>query len=364
MNETIEPASGDVLRVGGAGLAAVLARAVDGILEATVAGSFTRIGIVVRRRFEWWSDIPRLDGKVVVVTGASSGIGRAVAVELARLGANLWLVGRDPERTAAAAHEARAASDGGTVETALLDVVDGDGVRTFADRLGAGHGGLDVLVHNAGALLREYREAPDGTELTVATQVLAPFRLSWCLHPLLRAAGESTIVTVASGGLYAERFDLNRLEMPASRYDGVRAYARAKRAQLVLSHEWARRWAPDGVASYATHPGWVDTPGLAAGLPSFIHLGPLLRSPAEGADTVAWLAAGGPRRGVSGGGTAAPQSDGLWHDRRRRRGEYHLPGTRPPTGEAAPQGARLWDWCAEHTGVGADTRYPTTGAGQ
>ena len=109
----------------------------------------------------------------------------------------------------------------------------------------------------------------------MATAVLAPFRLTWLLSPLLRRAGDANIVTLSSGGMYTQSFDLARLEMPPGEYRGTTAYARAKRAQVVLSHEWARRWGGDGVASYAAHPGWVDTPGLASGLPSFAKLGPV-----------------------------------------------------------------------------------------
>ena len=86
------------------------------------------------------------------------------------------------------------------------------------------------------------------------------------------------------------------METDPAGYRGAVAYARAKRAQVVLSHEWARRWASEGLASYAVHPGWVATPGLATGLPTFAKLGPLLRTPAQGADTIAWLAADEPRR--------------------------------------------------------------------
>ena len=178
----------------------------------------------------------------------------------------------------------------------MLDVNDADAVRTFAGLVASAHDHVDVVVHAAGALFPNYRRAPDGSELTVATAVLAPFRLTLLLAPLLRRSGAANIVTLSSGGMYTERFDLEDLEMSPESYRGTTAYARAKRAQVVLSHEWARRWGADGVASYASHPGWVDTPGLASGLPSFAKLGPLLRTPAEGADTVVWLAAGAARR--------------------------------------------------------------------
>ena len=167
--------------------------------------------------------------------------------------------------------------------------------------------------------------------------------------PALRAAGDATIVTVSSGGMYTQRFDLDHLVVGPDGYRGTTAYARAKRAQVVLSHEWARRWGGDGVASYAMHPGWVDTPGLHSGLPGFTRLGPLLRDPAQGADTAVWLAAGGAREPGDGG---APRLEGFFLDRRPR-SEYHVPWTRTGVG-SAEEGARLWAWCAAATGVGAE----------
>ena len=134
---------------------------------------------------------------------------------------------------------------------------------------------------------------------------------------------------------------------------GPRPTARAKRAQVVLSHEWARRWSGDGVASYAAHPGWADTPGLASGLPSFAKLGPLLRTPAQGADTVVWLAAGEARRP----GLADPLVEGFFHDRRRR-SEHHVPWTVRGTG--ATDGAQLWEWCRSRTNLRGEPPDPST----
>jgi NAD(P)-dependent dehydrogenase (short-subunit alcohol dehydrogenase family) len=118
--------------------------------------------------------------------------------------------------------------------------------------------------------------------------------------------------------------------MTARGYRGVTAYARAKRAQVALSREWARRLAGTGVAFHAMHPGWVDTPGIAAALPGFHRVMlPLLRTPGEGADTVVWLATAGPARLGSGR---------FWHDRRPR-AEYRLPWTHEVPGAAR----LLWD---------------------
>jgi len=319
---------------------------VDTALEVSVAGSFSRAGYAARLRLEHWRPPAGLSGRVVVVTGASSGIGRAVAENLARLGATLWLVGRDRERTEAAARRARELGDGAAVEPVVLDVVDAGAVQEFVELVSAVHERLDGLVHAAGALYPTYRSAPDGTEITVATGLLAPFRLTWMLSRLLRRSGDANIVTVSSGGMYTERFDLPHLEMSPESFRGTTAYARVKRAQVVLSHEWSRRWGADGVASYASHPGWVDTPGLASGLPSFAKLGPLLRTPAEGADTVVWLAAGEARRE----GRPAPLTEGFFHDRHLR-GEHHLPWT---ARAASPtDGRRLWEWCESRTGIHA-----------
>lgn len=321
-----------------------LSSVVDTALEVTVAGSFSRAGYAVRSRLEHWRPPASLAGRVVVVTGASSGIGRAVAEGLARLNATLWLVGRDRARTEAAARQARDLAGGGSVEPVVLDIVDAGAVRDFAERVSSAHDQLDGLVHAAGALYPTYRSAPDGNELTVATGLLAPFLLTALLGPLLRRSGGANIVTVSSGGMYTERFDLEHLVMSPGSYRGTTAYARVKRAQVVLSHEWAHRWGADGVASYSAHPGWVDTPGLASGLPSFAKLGPLLREPAEGADTVIWLAAGAARL------ESPAYTEGFFHDRHLR-GEHHLPWT--ARGASTTDGPRLWEWCEARSGAGA-----------
>jgi dehydrogenase/reductase SDR family member 12 len=328
-----------------------IAAMVDGALEVSVVGSFSRVGFAVRSRFGHWGPPPDLSGRVVIVTGASSGIGRAAARQLASRGATLWLIGRDAERLETSAEEARRSAAGASAEPVVLDIVDADAVHVFADRFAASHDRLHALVHAAGALFPMYQRAASGDELTVATAVLAPFRLTWLLSPLLRRSAEAGIVTVASGGMYTQPFDLDRLEMTPEAYRGTTAYARAKRAQVVLSHEWARRWGADGVASYATHPGWVDTPGLASGLPSFSRLGPLLRTPEEGADTVVWLAAGGARSPD----TANPATEGFFHDRRRRC-EHYLPWT--ARGAGAREGQRLWEWCQSRTDLPGEPPSP------
>jgi dehydrogenase/reductase SDR family member 12 len=321
-----------------AGPMTLTARAADALLEASVVGSFTRIGLAVRSRLlpEFTEDQrPPMPGQVAIVTGATSGIGRAAATELARRGAAVHFLARDEGRAARAQREMAEATGSRAVSYGLADLEDLDSVRAFAREFRAGHDRLDVLIHNAGAIHPDFQASGTGTELTVAGQVHAPFLLTQLLRPALLAAAPSRVITVSSAGMYTQRLDPATLQMTASGYNGVTAYARAKRAQVALSREWARRFPAGDVAFHAMHPGWADTPGLATMLPGFHRvMQPLLRTPGQGADTLIWLASADPARLGSGL---------FWFDRRPR-SEYRLPRTR----EAGPEVARrLWESIAE-----------------
>jgi dehydrogenase/reductase SDR family member 12 len=319
-------------------------RAADALLEASVIGSFSRIGISARSRLlpEFTSDArPSFAGRVAIVTGATSGLGRATATELARRGGSVHFLARDLARAERAQRQIAAEASCGQVSYGLADLDDLDSVRAFAREFGARHDRLDVLIHGAGAIHRDYRVNDAGIELTVAGQVIAPFLLTRLLLPALRAAGSSPaagpsrVITVSSGGMYAQRLDPQILQLTPSGYNGVTAYARAKRAQVALSREWARRLAGTGVAFHAMHPGWAATAGLGAALPGFHRvMRPILRSPQQGADTIVWLATADAR---------ALGSGKFWHDRRRR-SEYLLPWTRESSPAVA---ARLWECIAE-----------------
>jgi NAD(P)-dependent dehydrogenase (short-subunit alcohol dehydrogenase family) len=301
--------------------------AVDVALEATVVGSFTRVGLRARRALGPWEDLDghSLTGRSVLVTGATSGLGAATAERLARMGASVRILGRDAARTTAARDGIAAATGNDDVRVYLADMADLAAVRSAAEAILAAEDRLDVLIHNAGALLATQTFTPQGHETTDAAMVLGPALLTERLRPLLaRTADAATtpprparVILVASGGMYTTRLD-PRDPADAPGYRGSVAYARAKRAQVVLAARWGARLAADGIVVHAMHPGWAATPGVHESLPRFERvLGPLLRSPDEGADTIVWLAAADEPAGSTGR---------FWHDRRARPTHY-LPGT-------------------------------------
>jgi dehydrogenase/reductase SDR family member 12 len=316
----------------------MISHLVDGALEVTIAGSYSRIGYSARSRLAHWAPPDRVEGRVVLVTGATSGIGRSIADEMARLGAVVIAVGRDESSGQLTVKSIIERTDNPEVSFEPADLSRLADVRDLADRVAHSHTRLDVLVHNAGALSRAYVRTEDGLELTVAVHVVAPFLLTHLLMDRLHAALDGRVITMSSGGMYSERLDVTALQPHAADYDGVRAYARAKRAQVELTRLWRLHHGGSGVRFVAMHPGWVATRGLDSGLPRFARLvRPVLRTPEQGADTAVWLATAPPA--VLGEGR-------FWLDRRSRR-EHLVPWTR--SAPAEPE--RLWEWCVERAGV-------------
>ena len=201
------------------------------------------------------------------MTGATSGLGRVAAESIAALGAHVCIVGRDPERTERARGEISAAA-GSVVEADLADLSSLAETAAFAARFAATHDRLDVLVLNAGALTHEYTVTGEGNETTLATHVLSPFLLTRALRPLLEASAPSRVIVVASGGMYTQPLDVAALDPEPAAYDGTKAYARCKRAQVVLAEEWTRHLLDTGITVNAMHPGWADTPGLRTRFPA------------------------------------------------------------------------------------------------
>lgn len=281
--------------------------------------SFNRMGFAFNRRGFDPNDLPRdAGGRVALVTGANSGIGLATSLDLARRGFDVWMLCRDPGRGAdardAIGRECRVAR----VHLAVVDMSSLASIRRFVRDLAPSR--VDVLVHNAGVLPSERQLTGDGVELTFATNVLGPFALTGLLLERLSQSTDARVIFVASGGLYLQRLDLSLVSIDAARFDGTRAYANAKRAQVVIAHIFAERFSKELPITFASmHPGWADTTAVRTSLPKFHSvMRHVLRSAAEGADTVAWLAASDRPKGTVGA---------FWFDRRVAP-EYPLPFTR------------------------------------
>ena len=313
---------------------------VDCTLETAVVPSFTRIGGVVRSRLDHWTPVDSYDlgGRVIVITGGTSGLGLTTARTLAADGATIEIVARNEKKAAATCEQIRAEGATGGVGYVVADMGDLDAVRRAAGEISRRHARVDVLIHNAGALDATYQLSPQGIEQTAASQIAGPFLLTELLLERLRAAAPARVLWVTSGGMYTEPLSVDDLEMKPCNYNGTKAYARAKRAQVTIAELWGKTLGADGIRVHAMHPGWADTPGIEKSLPAFrTVMGPLLRSPEEGADTLIWLAADD--------GRPLKTTGVLWLDRRPRT-IHRLPRTR--RSDTADERRRLWDWCITH----------------
>lgn len=288
----------------------VARNALDAALEFTVVGSFSRVGPTLRRRLFDWQPIEgeHLRGRVVVVTGATSGLGLECATAFARMGARVVMLVRNAELGSQLRESIAATTGNPDVSVIVADLGDLESVRRAGHELGR-LPAIHVLVHNAGALSRSFEVTAQGIEQTTAVQLVGPYLLTNLIRDQLES-GCARVVWVTSGGMYAEPLDVDWLESPAHDYNGVRAYAKVKRAQVSLNAAWAARLSTLGITMTAMHPGWVNTPGVRHSLPAFSRLmGPFLRNPAQGVDTVLWLATAA---------TDVTPPGTLWLDRRSR----------------------------------------------
>ncbi|MFO1324383.1 MAG: SDR family NAD(P)-dependent oxidoreductase [Burkholderiales bacterium] len=290
---------------------------------------FTRGGYRRSRR-RWKPMAVSLRGRVIVITGATSGLGRAAAEQLARLGARVILVARNPGKAEAARREIVAATGNEDIAVAEADLSLMSDVRKLATHLLASEPRIHVLVNNAGVLPNERTTTAEGNETSLATNLLAPFLLTQLLLPRLAESAPARIVNVASGGMYSTGLALDDLQYEKGVFSGSRAYARAKRALVTLTQMWADRLQGSGVVVHAMHPGWADTPGVANSLPAFHAITRhFLRTADEGADTITWLAAAP---------EAAAATGQFWLDR-----EPHTTHVLPGTDPSPEERRRLWD---------------------
>jgi retinol dehydrogenase 12 len=279
--------------------------------------------------------IPDMHGKVCLVTGATGGIGLITAQALARAGADVVIIGRIPDKTAAVAKQMQ--EEGGQVEYLVGDLCAQSEVRRLADEFHQGHNRLDVLINNAGAFFMKRQTSREGIEMTFALNHLAYFLLTNLLLDLLIASAPSRIVNVSSGAHSAGRLNLDDVSNPHS-YSGWAAYSQSKLANVYFTYELERRLEGTGVTVNALHPGFVATNfgrsngGIFKPLFRLFQIGAI--SPEEGAKTSIYLA-------------SSPEVDGLT-------GKYFYkskPVPSSPVSYDIDMARRLWDLSEELTRV-------------
>jgi len=241
-----------------------------------------------------------MTGKVCIVTGANTGIGKETALGLARLGATVVMVCRDRERGEAAQREIKQKSGNSNVDLMLCDFSSQNSIRQFVRDFTERHNRLDVLVNNAGVVLRQHSMTEDGLESTFAINHLGYFLVTNLLLDVLKKSAPSRVVNVASTAHKYGKLDISG--WPTGRnYSSFGAYANSKLANVLFTYELARRLKGSGVTANCLHPGGVGT-NLFRGLPAFMQT--LIKlvtiSPERGARTSIFLASSPEVEGVTG----------------------------------------------------------------
>jgi NAD(P)-dependent dehydrogenase (short-subunit alcohol dehydrogenase family) len=277
-------------------------------------------------------------GKICIVTGSTSGIGKATASRLVRAGATVVVVGRSPAKLEGTVEELRATAGGGPVDALTTDLASLAAVRRLADEVRSRYARLDVLVNNAFDFVPEREETVDGNERIFATNYLAPFLLTNLLLPLLRASAPARIVNVAAPQ-YGARIAFDDLQGTRS-FNPHRQNLQAKLGLVLFTYELARRLEGTGVTANCLTPGLVNTRAGSGGYPGFTGvvyrlLKPVMKNAEQGSETPFYLASSPEVEGVSGRYFANGK------ERRSSRASYD---------EAAAR--RLWDVSEQLTAPG------------
>jgi len=234
-----------------------------------------------------------IQGKTVLVSGATNGIGFVAARELARMGAETVLVSRSAEKCAAAVTQIKKETGNQQVEFIAADLSTKAGVKHAADEFKRQHTRLDVLLNNAGAVFMSRQVSADGIEMTLALNHLNYFYLTSLLLDVLKASSPARVVNVSSAAHRGGKINFADIQLEHG-YSGMGAYSQSKMANVLFTYELARRLAGSGVTSNALHPGFVDT-GFAknnGGLVKFAMglLKPMQKKVDDGARTSIYLA--------------------------------------------------------------------------
>ncbi|XP_059486771.1 dehydrogenase/reductase SDR family member 12-like [Neocloeon triangulifer] len=226
-------------------------------------------------------------GKSYMITGSNSGIGKSMALEVAKRGGTVHLVCRNKTAAQEACDEIKTSTGNNNVHVHVLDVSKPRDVINFARSFNEN---LDVLVNNAGCMVHTREVDADGLERNFATNVLGTFLLTKALLTRLEQSSDPRVVTVSSGGMLNLKLDPEDPQCAKMNpFEGTMVYSQNKRGQVVMTEHLAR--AHPAVHFSSMHPGWADTPAVRTSMPSFHNaMKNKLRSPEQGADTAVWLA--------------------------------------------------------------------------
>ena len=234
-----------------------------------------------------------MQGKTVVATGATSGIGAIAVVELARMGARIVFIARDAKRAEATLAKLEAVAPGRGHRAHIADLSLVAETRRVGGEIAASEARVDVLINNAGAIFSDRRVTAEGLEMTFALNHMAYFTLTRRLRERLAGSAPARVVSTASAAHYGAKLDFDDLQC-ARGYSAWRAYNRSKLANILFTRELAKRLAGTGVTANCLHPGFVasrfgdEAGGWTARLFPFAKRFAI--SPAQGADTIVYLA--------------------------------------------------------------------------
>jgi NAD(P)-dependent dehydrogenase (short-subunit alcohol dehydrogenase family) len=249
-----------------------------------------------------------IEGKTCLVTGSTSGIGKEIAVGLAKMKANIILVGRNKAKCQAALEEisrnVSISTNENRVSYLLADLSSQASIHQLANKFLESYESLDILVNNAGVFLSRRVTTVDKIEYTFAVNHLAPFLLTNLLFERIKASSPSRIITTSSVAHRGAYINFDNLQFERGRYNGVEAYRQSKLANILFTKELARRSRGSGVTSNCFHPGGVRT-NLVQSNPWYYRLiwaiiNPFLVSPKKGADTAIYLASSSKIADISG----------------------------------------------------------------
>lgn len=229
-------------------------------------------------------------GKTYLITGSNSGLGKQVALELAKRGGDIHMVCRNPTTAEEARSEIVSESHNENVHVHILDLSKPKDVHQFGNDFKQKVEKLDVLVNNAGCMVNTRTLTDEGLEANFATNTLGTYIITKKLQELLDKADQPQVITVSSGGMLVQKLDVTDLQSErVSKFDGTMVYAQQKRQQVVITEQLSK--SSEKIKYHVMHPGWSDTPAVRSSMPEFYEkMKDRLRNVDQGADTVLWLA--------------------------------------------------------------------------